>query len=154
MISCFLLNIGLFIKGSEFKEILRTCTEPTSLLHEKTTRDNLLVVHDGYNKGFRVQRNPRIYTDPQSFPYSKELHETTPSSSREEYYIENKNLSSVFFIFSLTNIVIICSFQEASQSSAGTLRNATAVYSYGNIPEITTVCVNNLSKKEVIWVMI
>ena len=32
--------IGLFIKGSEFKEILITCTEPTSLLHEKTTRDN------------------------------------------------------------------------------------------------------------------
>ena len=119
--------IGLFRKISEFKEILRTCTEPTSLLHEKTTRDNLLVVQDGYNKGFRVQRNPRICTDPQSFPYSKELHETTPSSSREEYYKENKNLSSVFFIFFLTNIVFFCKFLRASQSSAGILSNAPAV---------------------------
>ena len=131
MISCFLLNIGLFIKGSEFKEILRTCTEPTSLLHEKPQETTSGWVHDGYNKGFRVQRNPRIYTDPQSYPYSKELHETTPSSSREEYYKENKNLSSVFFIISLTNIVIICRFQEASQSSAGNLRNATAVIYMG-----------------------
>ena len=88
MISCLLLNIGLFIKGSEFKEILRTCTEPTSLLHEKTTRDNLRQFRTDITKVFEFKEIREFTLTPQSFPYQKLL-ETTPSSYWKACYKEN-----------------------------------------------------------------
>ena len=135
--------IGLFRKVSEFKEILRTCTEPTSLLHEKTTKDNLRQFRTNITKVFEFKEIREFTLTPNPFPIKKLL-ETTPSSYLEAWYKENKNLSSVFFIFFLTNIVFFCKFQRASQSSAGILSDALAVCLYGNVPEIATVCVNNL----------
>jgi len=63
--------IGLFRKVSEFKEILRTCTEPTSLLHEKTTRDNLRQFRTDITKVFEFKEIREFTLTPQSFPYQK-----------------------------------------------------------------------------------
>jgi len=80
--------IGLFRKVSEFKEILRTCTEPTSLLHEKTTRDNLRQFRTDITKVFEFKEIREFTLTPQSFPYQKLL-ETTPSSYWKACYKEN-----------------------------------------------------------------
>jgi len=80
---------------------------------------------------------------PNPFPIKKTARDY-PEQFYGGCYKENKNLSSVFFIFFLTNIVYFCIFQRASQSSAGILSDAPAVCLYGNVPEIATVCVNNL----------
>ena len=103
--------IGLFRKVSEFKEILRTCTEPTSLLHEKTTKDNLWQFMTDITKVFEFKEIREFTLTPNPFPIKKLL-ETTPSSSLGAYYKENKNLSSVFFIFSLTKIIFFCIVQK------------------------------------------
>ena len=122
--------IGLFRKVSEFKEILRTCTEPTSLLHEKTTRDNLWQLRTDITKVFEFKEIREFSLIPNPFPIKKLL-KTIPSSSREEWYNENKNLSSVFFIFFLTNFVFFCTFHRASQSSAGILRSTGSLFVWG-----------------------
>ena len=100
---------GLFRKVSEFKEILRTCVDPTSLLHEKTTRDNLKQFRTDLTKVFEFKEIREFTPTPRPFP---KLLKTTQSSSDVTCYINKKSMSSIFFIFFLTNIVIFCKFHK------------------------------------------
>ena len=60
--------IGLFRKVSEFKEILKPCTEPTSLLHEKTTKDNLRQFRTNIKKVFEFKEIREFTLPPNPFP--------------------------------------------------------------------------------------
>ena len=63
--------IGLFRKVSEFKEILRTCTDPTSLLHEKTTRANLRQFRTDITKVFEFKEIREFALTPNPFPIKR-----------------------------------------------------------------------------------
>ena len=60
--------IGLYRKVSEFKEILRTCTDPKSLHHKKTTRDNLRQFRTNITKVFEFKEIREFTPTPRPFP--------------------------------------------------------------------------------------